>query len=190
MKKEIVLKSNSPRRKEILSNNGYKFVVKSADINEEILDNLTPYENTKRIALLKASYKKEEDYGKVLIGSDTIVTLDGVIYGKPKDHNDARRMLKLFSGRTQEVVSGVAIIYKEHVYNFYVISKVKFKNLSDLDIESYLKTDEPYDKAGAYAIQGIGKRLIESYSGELENIIGLPIKEITEVLGEIDGMED
>ena len=188
--KQIVLKSNSPRRKEILLNEGYNFIVKPADIDEVIDKNLSPKENTKRIALLKASYNKDEDYGKIIIGCDTIVTLDNVIYGKPKDRLDAYNMLKTFSGKKQEVISGVAIIYKELVYNFYVISNVWFKELSDSDINSYLQTDEPYDKAGSYAIQGIGKRLIDRYDGELENIIGLPIKEIKEVLGEINGMED
>ena len=190
MSKEIVLKSNSPRRKEILLREGYKFIVKPQDIDEVMDKNQTPYENTKRVALLKAEKNKEEDYGKIIIGCDTIVTLDGVIYGKPQDRADAYRMLKTFSGRCQEVASGVAIIYKEHLYNFYVVSKVYFKKLTDEDINSYLDTDEPYDKAGSYAIQGIGRRLISHYEGELDNIIGLPIKEIKEVLGEINEMED
>ena len=188
--KQIVLKSNSPRRKEILLKEGYNFIVKPSDIDEVIDNNLSPKENTKRIALLKASYNKGEDYGKIIIGCDTIVTLDDVIYGKPKDRLDAYNMLKKFSGKKQEVISGVAIIYKELVYNFYVISNVWFKELTDNDINSYLDTNEPYDKAGSYAIQGIGRRLILKYDGELENIIGLPIKEIKEILGEINEMED
>ena len=188
--KKIVLKSNSPRRKEIMTEAGYSYIVKPANIDETLDNNLSPKENTKNISLKKAMFNKEEDYGSIIIGCDTIVTLDNVIYGKPKDRLDAYNMLNKFSGKKQEVISGVAIIYKEKIYNFSVSSYVYFKELDDKMINSYLDTNEPYDKAGSYAIQGLGRNLISKYEGELENIIGLPIKEIKEVLGEINEMED
>lgn len=187
---DIILKSSSPRRKELLEKLGYKFQIKTYDVDETMDKNKTAYENVKDLGLKKAMVNQDLDYGKVLIGCDTIVVLDGVIYGKPKDEKDAFRMLKQFSGRCHEVLSGVGIIYKEKIYNFVVTSKVYFKELSDEDIYSYIKTKECFGKAGSYAIQGIGSRLIDHYEGSLTNIIGLPIDEVSKVLGELNEMEN
>ena len=188
--KSIILKSSSPRRKELLTNMGYSFTIKVYDVDETMDMNKTPYENVKELGLKKASINKELDYGSILIGCDTIVVLDSKIFGKPKDRLDAYNMLRALSGKRHEVMSGLAVIYKEHVYNLTEVSSVYFKKLSDKDIYDYIDTKECFGKAGAYAIQGIGIRLIDHYEGSLNNIIGLPTEKLEEILGEINGMED
>ena len=187
---KIILRSASPRRKELLEKAGYDFDIDVADIDETMDSMLTAEENVKRLGLMKASHNKEKFYGDILIGCDTIVVYDGVIYGKPIDEVDAFNTLKLLSNKTHQVMSGVGIIYKDKEYNFVSISDVTFKDLSDNDIYEYIKTKECFGKAGSYAIQGIGGKLVDHYKGSLENIIGLPIKEVIEILGEIYGMEN
>ena len=187
---DIVLKSSSPRRKDLLTEMGYKFQIKVYDVDETMADDLDPFSNVKLLGLKKASIKKEEDYGKVLIGCDTIVVLNNHIYGKPKDENDAYNMLKSLSGKMHYVASGLAVIYKDKVFNDVEISKVFFKELTDKDIYDYIKTGECFGKAGAYAIQGIGKCLVDHYEGSLNNIIGRPTEKLSQYLGEIDGMEN
>ena len=185
---KIVLKSSSPRRRELLTKMGYEFEVKVYDVDETFDNNLTPYENVKNLGLKKAMVNKDLDYGKVLIGCDTIVVLDSKVYGKPKDRSDAFNMLKSLSGKMHYVLSGLAVIYKDKVYNTVVESKVYFKNLSDDEINSYIDSEECFGKAGAYAIQGLGKSLIERYEGSLNNIIGLPTEKLEQILGEINGI--
>lgn len=187
---KIILKSSSPRRKELLENLGYTFEIKAYDVDETMDKNLSPYENVKLLGLKKTMVKQEEDYGSILVGCDTIVVLNNKIFGKPKDEHDAFEMLRNLSGKMHEVLSGVGIIYKSKVYNFVVSSKVYFKDLSDQDILDYIATKECFGKAGAYAIQGIGRGLIESYEGSLNNIIGLPTEEVSKIIGEINEMEN
>ena len=178
----LILASSSPRRKELLAAAGFKYVVDPADIDETLNKDLSPLENVKLLGLKKASALKVKYPNDVILGCDTIVVLDNQIYGKPHGEAMAYQMLETFSGRTHEVISGVAIITPDKTYNFAVTSTVTFKKLSPDDINSYIKTGECFGKAGSYAIQGLGKRLIEGYTGELENIIGLPIKEVKEIL--------
>ena len=187
---DIILKSSSPRRKDLLKEMRYKFEIKVYDVDETMDNNLSPFVNVKLLGLKKASVKKEEDYGKILIGCDTIVVLNDHIYGKPKDEEDAYNMLKSLSGKMHYVASGLAVIYKDKIFNDVEISKVYFKNLSDKDIYDYIKTGECFGKAGAYAIQGIGKSLVDHYEGSLNNIIGLPTELLSKFLGEINGMEN
>ncbi len=187
---DIVLKSSSPRRKDLLTEMGYEFEIKVFDVDETMDSNLDPLSNVKLLGLKKASVNKDLDYGKVLIGCDTIVVLDNKIYGKPKDEKDAYNMLKSLSGKMHIVASGLAVIYKDKVFNDVVVSKVFFKELSDKDIYDYIKTGECFGKAGAYAIQGIGKCLVDHYEGSLNNIIGLPTELLKEYLGEINEMEN
>ncbi len=181
----IILASSSPRRKEILTNEGYNFIIDSKDI-DETMDNLsTPIENAKRIALMKAKAVSDKYPNDIIIGCDTIVVYDNIIYGKPKDESHAKEMLKKFSGNTHEVISGVAIITPNKIYNLVDVSKVKFKELSNKIIDSYIKTKEPFGKAGSYAIQGYGSNLIEDYEGDLDNIIGLPIHIIKPIIDSV-----
>ncbi len=187
---DIILKSSSPRRKELLEKMGYKFEIKVYDVNEELDSNLTPFENVKLLGFKKASINKDLDYGKVLIGCDTIVVLDNKIYGKPKNYEDAFKMLKKLSGRKHQVMSGLCVIFKDKIYNDVEVSDVYFKKLTDGEIKKYIDTNEPFGKAGSYAIQGIGKKLVDHYEGSLNNIIGLPTEMLGKILGEINEMEN
>ncbi len=186
----IILKSESPRRKELLSKMGYSFEIKAMNIDEKIDINLSPFENVKRLGLLKASVNEMDDYGSILIGCDTIVVLDEEIFGKPKNKDDAYKMLKALNGKKHQVMSGVGVIYKEHHYNFVEVSDVYFKNLSDNEINGYISTGECFGKAGSYAIQGIGGTLIDHIEGSLNNIIGLPTEKLKNILEEIYEMEN
>ncbi len=184
--KKIVLKSSSPRRKEILEQLNLDFIIKTFDVDETLNPNLTPKENVKNLGLKKALVNKDEFKDYIQIGCDTIVVFDNVIYGKPKDEVDAYNMLKKLSGNMHYVMSGLAVIYKDIILSDVVESKVYFKKLTDDEIYDYIKTKEPFGKAGSYAIQGIGNELIEKYEGSLSNIIGLPKEKLIEFLGEIN----
>ncbi len=183
----LILASGSLRRKEILEEFKINFEVIVPNIDESMDDMKTPYENVKMVALKKAKSVKENHNDSVVLACDTVVVLDGKIYGKPKSRSDAYEMLSKFSNKTHEVISGVAILANGYESNFYTVSYVTFKELTDEQINKYLDTDEPYDKAGSYAIQGKGRDLIKGYSGSLYNIIGLPIEDVKLKLDEILG---
>ena len=188
--KKIILKSSSPRRKELLERMGYEFEIKVYPVDEAMDKNKTPFDNVKELSYLKASVNMDEDYGAILIGCDTIVVLDDNIYGKPKDKDDAFNMLKSLSGKCHKVMSGLTTIYKDICYSIVETSKVYFRELTDNEIYNYIETGECFGKAGAYAIQGIGKSLIDHYEGSLNNIIGLPTEKLELLLGELNEMED
>ena len=169
---EIILASNSPRRKEILESLGYKFRISPADIDENIdlKGEKLVCELARRKALRIYDYNKDS----IVIGSDTIVYYDGKVYNKPKSEEECYLMLKSLSGKTHEVITGVYIASPKGHVSFFDKAYVTFKNLTDEDIFNYIKTKEPFDKAGGYAIQGKGFDLVSSYKGDLYTIIGLP----------------
>lgn len=179
---KLVLASSSPRRIEILKNEGYNFLIEPAEIDESFSSELDVYTNVLNTSYKKAFEIKKNHQSDVILGCDTTVCLNNICYGKPKDELDAYKMLKSFSGKAHEVVSGVCILHQSEMINFYVKTLVYFKELSDEMIYDYIKTKECFGKAGAYAIQGIGKSLVLKYEGELANVIGLPIKEIKPLL--------
>lgn len=188
--KEIILRSASPRRRDLLSQAGFSFTIEAADIDETMDKNLSPLENVKRLGLKKAIFEQEKYEGKILIGCDTIVVYEDRIFGKPHSEEEAYTMLKILSGKMHQVMSGVGIAYRDTVYNFACVSKVYFKELTDTEIWEYIASKECFGKAGSYAIQGIGRSLIDHYEGSLENIIGLPIEEVKDIIGELNAMED
>ena len=168
----IILASNSPRRKEILESLGYKFDIIPSDVDEKIgfTGERLACELAKRKALKVYEYHKDS----IVIGSDTVVYFNNKVYNKPKSEEECYFMLKNLSGKTHEVITGVYIASKlEHV-SFFDKAYVTFKELSDADIYEYIRTGEPFDKAGGYAIQGLGKNLVEKYEGDIYTIIGLP----------------
>lgn len=169
---EIILASNSPRRKEILESLGYKFRIAPSDIDENINLNgeLLVCELAKRKALIIYECNKDS----IVIGSDTIVYYDGKVYNKPKSEEECYFMLKNLSGKTHEVITGVYIASNKECISFFDKAYVTFKELSDQEIYDYIKTKEPFDKAGGYAIQGIGNALIKEYKGDFYTIMGLP----------------
>ena len=184
--KKIVLKSSSPRRFELLKSLGYDFEVKTFDVDETLNPNLKPKENVKELGLKKAIVNKELFPDYIQIGCDTIVVLDDKIYGKPHSKEEAFLMLKKLSGKMHYVMSGLAVVYNDKILNDVEVSKVYFKNLSDKDINDYIASGEPFGKAGAYAIQGIGGKLVDHYEGSLNNIIGLPTEMLERFLEELD----
>ncbi len=188
---KIVLASASPRRSELLSQVGIEFEIIPSNIPEEPLDGETPAEHVMRLASQKASeVAGRVGTGKWVIGSDTVVIIDGEILEKPEDHMDAIGMLKKLSGREHKVITGYSIINSssgEEVKRA-VETAVKFKELTDNEIEGYVHSGEPMDKAGAYAIQGLGSFMVEGIIGSYSNVVGLPVCQIVndlEALGAV-----
>ena len=179
---KIILASNSPRRKELLTKHNIAFDVIPSNIEEVLNTNLNPVENVMSLAKQKALDVYSNCQLTPILAADTIVVYNNEILGKPKDELDAFRMLRLLSGKTHEVITGVALVTNGVVNTYHVVSKVTFKEISDEEILEYIKTKEPMDKAGSYAIQGIGSKFIDSYEGDFDNIVGLPMKLVLEIL--------
>ena len=183
---KIILASNSPRRKELLHRDGYEFEVIPSTVDEIVDKSLNPIENVKSLAKQKCLDVAKNHYDDVVIGADTIVVFDNKIFGKPKTDLEAYQMLNVLQGKSHEVMTGVCVCYKKTMINEAEISQVIFKAMSDEDIWDYIKTKEPCDKAGAYAIQGIGKKYIEAYKGSFDNIVGLPMELLNKILKSIE----
>lgn len=176
----IILASASKRRIDLLKDAGVKFQVIPSFADEKIDLSLTPEENVKNIAEAKASDVYSRNDQATVIAADTIVVLNNEIFGKPKDEEEAFLMLSKLSNKTHEVMTSVCII-KDNIKDVFISkSKVKFKELHEEEIKEYIKTLEPFGKAGAYAIQGIGKSLIDTYEGDFFTIVGLPLKMVLE----------
>jgi septum formation protein len=172
----IILASASPRRQELLRQVGCEFTVTVSDIIEDIGQECPPAELAVSLAKAKAldvAAKAEET--DIVIGADTIVVLRGTVYGKPADAEDARRMLMNLSGQEHHVITGVAVVRAGTVWTDCAITAVNIAELSADDVERYIATGEPMDKAGAYAIQGIGALLVKGISGCYSNVVGLPL---------------
>ena len=177
----IILASNSPRRKELLSGLNIPYEIKTLpDIDESYPDNLTGEDIAIYIAKEKANaYLNQLDENTLLITADTIVLLDGKVYGKPSDETDAKQMLRDLSGKTHQVITGVCITTKDKQVSFGVSSEVRFSKLDDDEIEYYVPNYKPFDKAGAYGVQEwIGYVAVEYISGSYFNIMGLPIQRL------------
>lgn len=173
--KHIILASASPRRKEILELADLKFDVMPSDA-QEITTKTAPNEVVMELASLKAKdiYKKSEKQS-MIVGADTVVAYQGQILGKPTDEADAKRMLTMLSGQTHEVYTGVCVIEDGKTKTFYEEAKVTFYEISDEQIDHYIKTGEPMDKAGSYGIQGKAAVFIKGIEGDYYNVVGFPI---------------
>lgn len=177
----IILASNSPRRKELLSGLNIPYEIKTLPgIDESYPDSLAGEDIAIYIAKEKANaYLDQLDNNTLLITADTIVLLDGKVYGKPSDETDAKQMLRDLSGKTHQVITGVCITTKDKQVSFGVSSKVRFSKLDDDEIEYYVSNYKPFDKAGAYGVQEwIGYVAVEYISGSYFNIMGLPIQRL------------
>lgn len=181
----LVLASASPRRKEILQKLNIPFTTFSPNADETLPSGLLPSEFVKTLALRKASLAFEHFPQAVIIGSDTIVVSNDLILGKPKNSEDAKRMLKQLSGQVHSVYTGVAIIYEDRMETFYEKTDVEFWELTETDINQYIKSGEPFDKAGAYGIQGLGALLVKSINGDYYSVVGLPISRLYRALLDI-----
>jgi len=189
MKDEVVLASASPRRKELLEQIGLEFQIVPSQAEEHILPDETPEEHVVRLSIDKASEVAERDdvKGRWFIGSDTIVLCDGQILGKPADEQHAAEMLRLLSGREHRVLSGYAILDQKtgDKRAEAVSTRVRFRELTDDEITRYIACGEPADKAGAYAIQGLGVCFVSSIEGSYTNVVGLPLCRLTLALKEL-----
>ncbi len=183
----LTLASASPRRREILTEGGIPHVVKPADVDESTFDGMEPRLLVQLLAASKAAAVAKETSGLVL-GADTVVVLDGAVLGKPKDAEDARRMLSALSGKTHAVYTGVALLRCEdgRMRTHLEETKVTFRVLSEEEIRDYIATGEPMDKAGAYGIQGKGGALVEKTEGDFQNVVGLPLGAVRRLLKEME----
>jgi len=185
----LILASASPRRSELLSQAGFSFEVRPAHIPEDPLPGEDPIAYVVRLAREKAEAifaqfaANSDSVSRIaVIGADTTVTLDGHILGKPEDSADSARMLRLLSGRTHRVMTGVAVVTSETTEVAAEVTAVRFLTLSDEEIAAYIATGEPMDKAGAYAIQGRAARWIPRIEGCYFNVVGLPIALVSTLL--------
>jgi septum formation protein len=180
----FILASGSPRRREILEDAGYRFVVLPADIDERQREGEDPKELVTRLAYEKSVAVARVHPDAVVLGADTLVSIDGHILGKPKDQSDAVKMLQVLSGRTHSVFTAFALICHRAGVSHQECheSKVTFRVLSLYDIEQYVKTGEPLDKAGAYGIQRFGAQLVREIHGSYTNIVGLNVSAVVEAL--------
>lgn len=182
---KIVLVSKSPRRKEILEKAGYEFEIRVQDADETLPCGIEPQKAVEILAEIKAKAVKRAK-NELVIGADTVVVLDGVILGKPKDEKDAFLMLKGLSGKEHKVFTGVCIVTNEKTVTFSEESTVKFESLTETQILEYIKTGEPMDKAGSYGIQGKASSFAKITEGSFYNVMGLPIETLNKKLLEIE----
>lgn len=176
----IILASQSPRRQELLKLITSDFEIKVSNVDETLPDKITPKEAVMYLSKIKAEPFADGD--DIVIGADTVVALDGKILGKPKNEENAKEMLKFLSGRTHSVFTGVTLASGKKTKTFAVETKVKFFELTNEEIDAYIKTKEPFDKAGAYGIQGYGSLLVEKINGDYFNVVGLPVSTLAREL--------
>ena len=181
-KETIVLASASPRRQELLRQIGCAFRVVVSEAEELSDDGISPDRLAEENARRKAKDVAAKEGGNVpVLGADTVVAVDGMIMGKPKDAADAARMLRLLSGRQHFVYTGIALAYKGEVYEDVVRTEVWVDELSEKEIDAYIAMGEPMDKAGAYAVQGIAAKFIPRIDGSFSNVVGLPLHAVKEL---------
>ncbi len=178
--------SASPRRKELLERIGLKFNVEPSDYKEDIVSATEPHKLARSISLEKAKLVARNYQNALIIAADTFIVLDGEILGKPVTEAEAKSMLETISGRQHSVITGFTIIDTEDnkILSRSVETKVYIRELTSKEIDSYVESKEPLDKAGAYAIQGLGSVIVEKIEGDYFNVIGLPLITVSESLKE------
>ena len=173
---KIVLASQSPRRRELLGKMGLTFTTQSPNIDEEAMQGLPAPELVKALSREKALHiAKSQSPDTIVIGSDTVVVLDGAVLGKPASPVQAADMLSALSGRSHEVCTGVTICQGDRILSETEVTQVTFRTLTPEEIHWYVQTGEPMDKAGAYGIQGYGALFVEGIQGDYSNVVGLPV---------------
>ena len=188
---KLILASKSPRRKEILEAMGYRFDILTADCDESYAESLTPREAVELLARRKGeavalSHGFVSDEETVILSSDTLVDLDGVALGKPIDAEDAMAMLRALSGKTHYVHTGVAVRRGERVLSGVASTAVIFRILSEEEMQAYVDSGEPMDKAGAYGIQGVAGKFVERIDGDFDTVVGLSATLSKKLLDEIE----
>lgn len=173
----LLLASSSPRRLDLLRALGLEPGVRPADVDETLLPGEDPHDAAERLARAKAVVvAASAPPGTVVLAADTIVVLDGAALGKPRDDEDARRMLRSLRGRGHDVVTGVALARDGRLVSGREVTEVVFAPMTDEEVDAYVASGEPSDKAGAYALQGLGGLFVERISGTPSNVIGLPLR--------------
>ena len=181
---ELILASQSPRRKELMGLFRIPFVVRVTDIDESMDKGRPPYEEVARISRLKAG-AAEREFDDVVIAADTIVVCSNQVLGKPKDEADAARMLRLLSGRDHQVMTGLTVLRGDRALSCTEVTDIHFRELSEQEIEAYIRTGEPMDKAGSYGIQGGAALFAERICGDYFNVVGLPVCRLGQLLREL-----
>jgi len=179
----VILASQSPRRRELLSLIGIPHEVRPAEIDERYLPGESPPVHAERLAREKA--QRIRDGEAVVIGSDTIVVVDGDVLGKPRDEAEAATMLRRLSGRTHTVITAIAVAWRGQLESGVEEVEVTFHALSDAEIDAYIATREPMDKAGAYGIQGYGATTIARVDGDYFAVMGLPLQRLVRLLQQL-----
>ena len=182
----LILASASPRRAELLRNAGIHFIVDPAHVPEQPLEGEIPVNYAKRLASDKALGVFARHQDEAVLGADTVVVVDDHLLEKPADANDAVRMLRLLSGRTHQVITGVCLVEPGFERTEAEITQVTFSELSDEEIAEYVRSGEPMDKAGAYGIQGIASRWVTRIEGCYFNVVGLPVARVYRLLREAE----
>jgi len=178
---QLILASASPRRRELLSLFGVPFIIRVADIDETMDSGKAAFDEVARVSRAKAlAVKREED--DVVIAADTIVVCEGKVLGKPHSEAEAVEMLAMLSGRDHQVMTGCTVVKGEQVETFTEVTDLHFRNLSQREIEKYVASGEPMDKAGAYGIQGGAALFCERLVGDYYNVMGLPVCRLGQVL--------
>jgi septum formation protein len=182
----LFLASSSPRRSELLTKAGYEFTVVPTSVSESILHGTPPIQIVEQLSARKAEAVAKEHPTDTILAADTIVVLKGRILGKPKDEEAAKAMLKLLSGNVHQVYTGYTIIHGKKFLCGHEVTSVEFYGLSQKEIDDYVASGEPLDKAGAYGIQGRGALFVKRINGDFYNVVGLPIAKINRLLAGIE----
>jgi len=188
VQERLVLASRSPRRKEILENLGFEFEVLPSEVDESDVPWNDPVGAAKLLAEIKGVDAQRSRPRRTIIAADTIVLCDGEVMGKPSGHDEARVMLERLAGRMHEVVTGIALIAPPNIRMIEAEStRVFFRDLTGREIERYISTGEPFDKAGAYAIQGFASAFIDRIEGDYFNVVGLPVAKLFGMFRRLEG---
>ncbi|TSB46234.1 Maf family protein [Alkalicoccobacillus porphyridii] len=180
--KPLILASSSPRRKELLQQLRYQFTIRTSEADERLEPDWRPEDAVLHLSRKKAEAVFAMHPEAVVIGADTIVVVDDVIVGKPSNRQAAVTMLKHLSGRRHQVLTGVTIISARKTTSFYNQTDVQMYDLSDKEIDQYVESGEPFDKAGSYGIQGLGAMLVKQIHGDYYSVMGLPLAETARAL--------
>lgn len=183
---DIILASASPRRQELLRQVGLTFRVVPSQVDEQVSEPMQPGELVKYLALAKARDVAQRQPGALVIGSDTIVVVDDRVLGKPQNKADAIAMLRSLSGRSHQVMTGIALVKGDRELVEHEVTTVQFRTLEQGEIERYVDSGEPMDKAGAYGIQGRAAAMISAIAGDYFTVVGLPLSRTVQMLAQFD----
>lgn len=180
----LILASTSPRRAELLTAAGIEFAVRAADVDESLLPGESPADYVLRLSRWKALAVARP--GELVLGADTTVVIHDEIAAKPIDHADAKRMLRALSGQWHDVLTGVTLLRDDIILSDVDTTRVRFVEISDSELDWYVSTGEPMDKAGAYGIQGLASRFIERIEGNYANVVGLPVEMVYRMMKSVE----